>query len=948
MYRWITIFCIVGFFAGCGLKPEIEEEPGKSVPAGDSKLKQRAFIIDCTNWDSSNRESLLYSAIESIERATQNAFDAVIFNIGGLSDFTSYGNDASSPKNPLTTVIEKARRRNLRVYISMTLLQYREDSISVTNKGVAIPDEWLLRNGNGPLTYNGMHCLNPALPSVRSHLKDTVRGLVSNYEIDGIQFNNIPVTLAEFVSDNNIGNYNVPVSDNRARHAVFDCLEDILAEALLIKPYMSISVPAMEMLTLDDISENSTKDTLWNILKVLHTGDLELDIVYGNGETKEARLSRLDARQIVSLKFSAFTPDRGPWKPVYETDTDTWHAPDSEGFVGMILPELPDTLAIECDEYKIPLSTRRWATPYKYTVLGDSTVSREGPWIEIRRGPSGTTNMPEFHLLAKAEYPARTFINGSEIKQYSTGIFFDKVNLYEGPNRVKAESIFPDGSTALYEREIVYEKRDMSRKPYPLWIDERSMQPAADHILLPEDSVILRFNGSKEQIGYALIKPGRLKIPCMREDFEDYSRYSTELPLSRLKEGKKYSITFELVSSGDSGNKGRIRAKADGGIEVRNLAEFPLVRTAKAGSILNYNLGQVRLGGPIIAEYDPGVVLKVSGLIGDSYRIRLDDIQSGFINTARVETLSKETVTPSYYTGFVSTAPSDSADIVRMPYYQPVPYAVYPEPDQNRIIVTLYGVKTNSTWVTHRSNLKQIEHVTWKQTTPETYQVIIHLKTSKIWGYDLRPEGSGLVFSLKYPPETGDGDEAFPLEGLKVAIEAGHGGRSLGAVGLSGLFEKDVNLDVAYKLEDLLAQKGAEVLQVRDTDRSMSITTKRDTVRYSDADLLVSLHANAGGSRGGYLRVGGTSTYYHNPFWAEFAEIMYARLLELDLDEFGIVGSFNYRVTRQTALPSILVEMAFMSHAGDEEKLASEEFRHSMAEKILLGIIDYVSYMNKR
>ncbi len=667
MYRWITIFCIIGFFAGCGLKPTVVEVPGKSVPAGDSKLKHKAFIIDCTYWDSSNRESLLTSATESIQRAAHNAFDTVIINIGGLSDFTSYGNDASSSKNPLATVIEEARRRKLRVLVSMTLLQCREDLVSVTNKGVAFPDDWLLRNGNSPLIHNAMNCLNPAMPAVRSHLKDAVRGLVSNYDIDGIRFNNIPATLAEFVRDNNIGNYNVPVADNRARHAVLDCLEDILAEALLIKPYLSISVPAFEILTLNDTSENGTKGAVWNILEILYRGSSELDIVSVSGETKEARLTRLDARQIVSLKISAFASDIGPWKPVYETDTDTWHAPDSEGFAGMILPVLPDTLAIECDEYKIPLSTRRWATPYKYTVLVDSTVSREGPWVEIRRAPSGTTNTPEFHLLAKAEYPARTFINGSEVKQYRTGIFFDKVNLDEGPNRVKAESIMPDGSTALYEREIVFEKRDMSRKPYPLWIDDRSMQPAADHILLPEDSVILRFNGSKEQIGYALIKPGRLKIPCMREDFEDYSRYSAELPLSRLKEGKKYSITFELVSSVDSGNKSRIRAKADGGIEVRNFADFPLVRTVEVGSILNYNRGQVRLGGPIIAEYDPGVVLKVSGLIGDSYRIRLDDIQSGFINTASVETLPKETVTPSYYAGSVSTAPSVSADVVRMP-----------------------------------------------------------------------------------------------------------------------------------------------------------------------------------------------------------------------------------------------------------------------------------------
>ncbi len=364
------------------------------MPAGDSKLKHKAFIIDCTYRDSSNRESLLSSATESFERAALTAFDTVIIYVGGLSDFTSCGNDISSSGNPLAKVIEEARRRDLRVYVSMTLHQCRDDRVSVTNNGVAFPGDWLLRNGNGPLIYNGMNCLNPALPAVRSHLKHIIRGLVSNFDIDGLLFDSIPVTLEEFLRDRSIGNYNIPVTANPARHAVLDCLEDILAEALLIKPYLSISVSAMELLTLKDTSENGTKGGVWNILEIFKAGDSELDIVSGNGETKEARFSRLNARQIVSLKFSAFTSGIGPWKPVHEADSDTWHASDSEGFVSMILPALPDTLIIECEEYKIPLSTRRWATPYKYTVLGDSTVSRESPWVDIRRAPSGTTNMP--------------------------------------------------------------------------------------------------------------------------------------------------------------------------------------------------------------------------------------------------------------------------------------------------------------------------------------------------------------------------------------------------------------------------------------------------------------------------------------------------------------------------------------------------------------------------
>ena len=138
---------------------------------------------------------------------------------------------------------------------------------------------------------------------------------------------------------------------------------------------------------------------------------------------------------------------------------------------------------------------------------------------------------------------------------------------------------------------------------------------------------------------------------------------------------------------------------------------------------------------------------------------------------------------------------------------------------------------------------------------------------------------------------------------------------------------------------------GAEILQVRDSDKDMTLLEKRDIVQSSDADLLISIHANAAG--GGYLRVPGTSTYYNNPFWAPLAENIYSRLLELELEEFGVVGSFNYTVIRVSQMPSILVEQAFMSHAEDEEKLADPHFRQQMAQKIYEGIVDYLKYMQK-
>jgi N-acetylmuramoyl-L-alanine amidase len=239
-----------------------------------------------------------------------------------------------------------------------------------------------------------------------------------------------------------------------------------------------------------------------------------------------------------------------------------------------------------------------------------------------------------------------------------------------------------------------------------------------------------------------------------------------------------------------------------------------------------------------------------------------------------------------------------------------------------------------------------IDKITWQQTTPETYQVNVNLKTSSIWGYDLYPEEKVLILRVKYPPEY-HLENKKPLSGLKIAIEAGHGGESTGAVGLSGLLEKDINLDLALKLGRWCDSLGAEVVQVRPHDTTMSLLDKRKKAISSEADLLISIHANAAGTSRGYLRVPGTSTYYNNPFWAPLAESVYDRLLELELEEFGVVGSFNYTVIRVSQMPSILVEQAFMTHAEDEEKLADPSFRQAMAGKIAEGILDYLKLFQK-
>ncbi|MBI5011059.1 MAG: N-acetylmuramoyl-L-alanine amidase [Bacteroidia bacterium] len=493
-----------------------------------------------------------------------------------------------------------------------------------------------------------------------------------------------------------------------------------------------------------------------------------------------------------------------------------------------------------------------------------------------------------------------------------------------------------DSLSVFYEREFKYVKSEKARPLFPLWIEKKSLEPAIDLEMLSEDIVRVTFQGSRAQDGYVKVSPGKIRLKCSREDFDDYSVYRADLYLDKLSPGKSYNIVSEISASQGSE---KYQLDFPGKLIIKSIDEFPLVKVKNEHTRLTYNLGAPRLGGPIRSELGPGVILKTNGRSGDYYRIRLSSIESGFIHKDDIDLLPEGTVTPSYIISSLSCGPSPDSDVLTIPYPEPVPYEVFPDPGQKRIVITLYGVKTASTWITHMNNRKIIDRITWQQTTPETYQVIVNLNSSSIWGYDLKTDRKRLILSVKYPPVF-DLTNTKPLTGIKIAVEAGHGGSNTGATGLSGLPEKEINLDLSQRFGELCKSMGAEVVQVRDSDIDMGLLEKREIAVKSDADILVSIHANAGGR--GYLSVAGTSTYWHNPFWAPLAESIYGRLLELDLKEFGVIGSFNYTVTRVSQMPSVLVEQAFMSHAEDEEKLADPQFRQQMAQKILNGLIDYL------
>ncbi|MEK8131348.1 N-acetylmuramoyl-L-alanine amidase [Paenibacillus filicis] len=190
-----------------------------------------------------------------------------------------------------------------------------------------------------------------------------------------------------------------------------------------------------------------------------------------------------------------------------------------------------------------------------------------------------------------------------------------------------------------------------------------------------------------------------------------------------------------------------------------------------------------------------------------------------------------------------------------------------------------------------------------------------------------------------------------------VVVDAGHGGTDPGAIGVNGLQEKTVNLEISRKLRDLLVQRGYDVRMSRDSDTYLSLSERVAYTQAQKADFFVSIHAN---SYSNPATRGAMVLYYddaHPQDSYPASEAMKALtpqsrdLAQKVLDGFlnkaggenrGLVPSAVY-VVRMGDIPSILVETAFLSNAQDAALLATDEARSKMAVGIADGIEAYMS-----
>lgn len=361
---------------------------------------------------------------------------------------------------------------------------------------------------------------------------------------------------------------------------------------------------------------------------------------------------------------------------------------------------------------------------------------------------------------------------------------------------------------------------------------------------------------------------------------------------------------------------------------------YILTRSTGKLPALLYGLGEDRLGGAKMGYIDTNILLRVIDSTKDMYNVQLSKYHTAYIERASIKADSAQKEKQYYLTNSFSAKGDTAFDYVGISMEEKLPYKSSMEINPSKIVVDIFGVQSNTNWITQLQSLKEVKNVYYNQVEDDVVRVTIELQHRQHWGYSIGYKGKVLVVRIKRQPEKLD------IRYLKVAIDAGHGGTNAGTGGIHAKYEeKYYTLLFAKALERYLKSKGVKkIIMTRTTDTTFDNKDRILFLQEQNPDLLISLHLNSSQNP----QVQGVSTYYKHIGFRSLTTAILNRMLELRLSEFGNIGSFNFALSAPTDFPNSLVEIGFMSNEEDEKKILKSQFHEDVAKKVHLGIVDWL------
>ncbi len=547
-----------------------------------------------------------------------------------------------------------------------------------------------------------------------------------------------------------------------------------------------------------------------------------------------------------------------------------------------------------------------------------------------------------------------------EIIDYRTGNFLTMIDIPRGedyPVVVKAADQY--GETAV-ERKVIYPEWWNKMPRDPLAFHSSRMLPAENQVLRAGDRVQIAFQGSPGADAF-------FKIGSSENLYEMTERL---YPAGSPGSGGIYTAVF-VVSEDDVPESGvttplditvtmqkgdnRITRKMPGSIAFYAGETLKTVRVKPENELKNNgwlyraNKDQVNLLGSTLGGTGhptsairylvEGTDYIVTGRSGNFYRVEFDGTNTYLVNRSVVTELGS---TKDLDIAIDKISLNESGEKVTVQLVSDGRYPFAINDNLRSLEVELFGLGKSEieSIPAAEGSVVRLELQQADGTEKNVLKMIIEVDYNMAGFYPYWDE-QGLAIEIikkkkKSRPE-------FALEGKTIIVDPGHGGNDTGAIGPGALHEKDVVLAMSLYLEDYLTREGAEVIMTRTDDVFVNLYDRPENINDYNADLFISVHANAHAHNAPATDIHGIMILYNFAHNEKLADIM----LDTMVEETGLPRFRTWRrniaVIRHPHIPSVLVEAGYMMHPEDNWYILHPRGQKELARAMMLGIKKFFS-----
>jgi N-acetylmuramoyl-L-alanine amidase len=548
-------------------------------------------------------------------------------------------------------------------------------------------------------------------------------------------------------------------------------------------------------------------------------------------------------------------------------------------------------------------------------------------------------------------------VNGVEVEKFDhrSGNFLTLVEVPQGiefPIKVAANI---DGEEVSLERTVIYDPFWKEMPATPLAIHPVSVQPRENQVLRkgdllrvavlgsPSAEALFRIGNNREEIRMEEIKPLSTSFSGKGIYQGSYLIKDSDIPSTGETAAQVITVTLrrgsEQISrelpgkvSFSSGTPSQmVEVSGERARFYRIIEDSPVLpgSTPGGGSWLTQTAGF-----DLLTE----TRFEVAGRAGEYVRVKLGT-ENYLIHQDDVQEVQIEGINPYSVLSEITLKETNRGPEIHLHNLKHTSFLIEDEPQQLKLI--LFGVKQSDNLIV-RGQAASVQTIEIAPFLSEQLSdaITINIKlTHLLNGFNYYWDGVGLTISLRRLPSIIKNN---PLQGRIIVVDPGHGGDSPGAIGPGDIHEKDVVLEISRYLQKLLAEKGARVFMTRSRDENINLQKRIETAIEQEADLFISIHANAHAEGADAVNYHGHMTIYNHNYNEKLAEIILDNLVnKTGLPRTRVWERPDLAVLRQTQIPGVMVETAFLMHPDDNWYLLQPEYQQELAMGIMNGINEY-------